>query len=95
MAGSIRVGIGGWVYESWRCSFYPAGLRQKDELTYVGTHPTVTEINATYYSSQKPATFANWAKAVPDGFRFAVKASCYWYTSPKQLRHEDVALPLL
>ena len=77
MAGRIRVGIGGWVYEPWRGTFYPAGLRQKDELAYVGEHLTATEINATYYSSQKPATFAGWAKAVPDGFQFAVKASRY------------------
>jgi uncharacterized protein YecE (DUF72 family) len=77
MTGRIRVGIGGWVYEPWRGSFYPQGLRQKDELAYVGEHLTATEINATYYSSQKPATFAGWAKAVPDGFQFAVKASRY------------------
>lgn len=77
MTGRIRVGIGGWVYEPWRGSFYPQGLRQKDELAYVGQHLTATEINATYYSSQKPATFAGWAKAVPDGFQFAVKASRY------------------
>ena len=76
-AGRIRVGIGGWVYEPWRGNFYPAGLRQKDELAYVGEHLSATEVNATYYSSQKPATFANWAKAVPDGFQFAVKASRY------------------
>lgn len=75
MAGRIRVGIGGWVYEPWRGVFYPAGLRQKDELAYVGQHLTATEINATYYSSQKPATFAGWAAQVPDGFQFAVKAS--------------------
>ncbi len=75
MSGRIRVGIGGWVYEPWRGAFYPDGLRQKDELRYVGEHLTATEINATYYSTQKPATFANWAKAVPDGFLFAVKAS--------------------
>ncbi|MEC3909908.1 DUF72 domain-containing protein [Sphingobium sp. CR2-8] len=77
MTGRIRVGIGGWVYEPWRGSFYPQGLRQKDELAYVGEHLTATEINATYYSSQKPATFAGWAKAVPDGFQFAAKASRY------------------
>ncbi|MGW8201691.1 DUF72 domain-containing protein [Sphingomonas bisphenolicum] len=77
MAGRIRVGIGGWVYEPWRGNFYPVGLRQKDELAYVGEHLTATEINATYYSTQKPATFAGWAKAVPDGFQFAVKASRY------------------
>ncbi len=77
MSGRIRVGIGGWVFEPWRGTFYPEGLRQKDELAYVGQHLTATEVNATYYSSQKPATFANWAKAVPDGFAFAVKASRY------------------
>ncbi|MBB3981804.1 uncharacterized protein YecE (DUF72 family) [Sphingobium fontiphilum] len=77
MGGRIRAGIGGWVFEPWRGAFYPAGLRQKDELSYVGQHLTATEINATYYSSQKPATFAGWAAAVPDGFQFAVKASRY------------------
>jgi uncharacterized protein YecE (DUF72 family) len=77
MAGRIRVGIGGWVYEPWHGSFYPQGLRQKDELAYLGQHLTTTEINATYYGSQKPATFAGWARAVPDGFQFAIKASRY------------------
>lgn len=75
MSGRIRVGIGGWVFEPWRGVFYPDGLRQKDELYYVGEHLTATEINATYYSTQKPATFAKWAQTVPDGFTFAVKAS--------------------
>ncbi|WP_150291201.1 DUF72 domain-containing protein [Sphingobium estronivorans] len=75
MGGKIRVGIGGWVFEPWRGTFYPEGLRQKDELAYVGEHLTATEINATYYSTQKPATFAGWARTVPDGFQFAVKAS--------------------
>ena len=36
---------------------------------------TATEINATYYKLQKPELFERWAKAVPDGFRFAVKGS--------------------
>ncbi|WP_242129023.1 DUF72 domain-containing protein [Sphingobium sp. Sx8-8] len=75
MSGKIRVGIGGWIFEPWRGTFYPEGLRQKDELAYVGKHLTATEINATYYSTQKPAIFAGWARAVPDGFQFAVKAS--------------------
>jgi len=83
MTGRIRVGIGGWVYEPWRGSFYPVGMRQKDELAYVGVQLTATEINATYYSSQKPATFAGWAQAVPDGFQFAVKASRFCYMFPQ------------
>jgi uncharacterized protein YecE (DUF72 family) len=73
--GEIRVGIGGWTYEPWRGTFYPEGTRQKDELSYAAARLTAIEINGTYYGSQKPESFANWAKAVPDGFKFSVKAS--------------------
>jgi len=74
-AGLIRAGIGGWTFEPWRGVFYPEGLRQADELAYASRHLTSLEINSTYYSSQKPETFAKWAAATPDGFVFAVKAS--------------------
>ena len=66
---SIHVGVGGWTYEPWRGAFYPPGHPQKRELEYAGQHLTGLEINGTYYGSQKPETFANWAAAVPDGFR--------------------------
>jgi uncharacterized protein YecE (DUF72 family) len=73
----IRIGIGGWTYEPWRGTFYPEKWPQKRELDYAAEHVTAIEINGTYYGSQKPATFASWAKAVPDGFVFALKASRY------------------
>lgn len=71
----IRVGIGGWTFEPWRGTFYPEGLAQKKELEFASRQLTAIEINGTYYSSFKPATFEGWAKTVPDGFVFAVKAS--------------------
>lgn len=71
----IRVGIGGWTYEPWRGVFYPPGTPHKRELDYAASKLTAIEINGTYYSSQKPATFATWARSVPDGFVFTVKAS--------------------
>jgi len=74
---AIHVGIGGWTYEPWRGLFYPAGLAQARELAYVGEHLTATEINATFYGRQKPASFAKWRDAVPDGFVFALKGSRY------------------
>lgn len=73
--GKIRVGIGGWDFDEWRGTFYPDGLSKAKQLAYAAKRLTSIEINATYYGSQKPATFANWARAVPDGFQFAVKAS--------------------
>ncbi|MGH7023813.1 MAG: DUF72 domain-containing protein [Caulobacteraceae bacterium] len=75
MQGVIRVGIGGWTFAPWRRLFYPADLRQKDELSYAASKLTAIEINGTYYSTFKPATFAKWAAETPEGFVFAVKAS--------------------
>jgi len=74
---TIRVGIGGWTYEPWRGSFYPDKWPHKRELEYAASKLSAIEINGTYYSSFKPQSFATWAKAVPDGFVFAVKASRY------------------
>lgn len=76
----IRVGIGGWSYEGWRGSFYPAGLPKTRELKYAAARLTAIEVNGTFYSSFKPETFAGWARAAPDGFKFAIKASRYCVT---------------
>ena len=74
---TIRIGIGGWTYAPWRGTFYPEKWPQTRELDYAAARVTAIEVNGTYYSSHKPATFASWAKAVPDGFVFALKASRY------------------
>jgi uncharacterized protein YecE (DUF72 family) len=71
----IHVGVGGWDYDPWRETFYPAGLAKAKQLEYASRQLTATEINATYYKLQKPELFEKWAKTVPDGFKFAVKAS--------------------
>ena len=75
MAGKIYVGIGGWTFEPWRGVFYPEGLTQKRELEYASRKLTSIEINGTYYSTFKPASWAKWRDETPDGFVFAVKAS--------------------
>ena len=66
---TIRVGVGGWTYEPWRGVFYPEGLPQKRELEYAAQQLTAIEFNATFYGRQKPASYRNWAKAAPDGFK--------------------------
>lgn len=75
MAGTIRAGIGGWTFEPWRGVFYPKGLKHAEELAYASRRVTAIEINSTYYSTQKPESFAKWREATPDGFVFAVKGS--------------------
>ncbi len=74
---AIRIGIGGWTYAPWRGTFYPEGLPHARELEYASRQLTAIEINGTYYSSQKPATFAKWRDETPDGFVFSLKASRY------------------
>ncbi len=71
----IRVGIGGWTYEPWRGTFYPPKWPIKRELEYASRQVTAIEVNGTYYSGFKPATFAGWAATAPDSFVFTLKAS--------------------
>jgi uncharacterized protein YecE (DUF72 family) len=75
--GKPYIGIGGWTYEPWRGVFYPSGLPHKRELEYASRALTSIEINGTYYSTFKPATWAKWRDETPDGFKFSVKASRY------------------
>src|SRR5690242_3014284 len=84
MSGKIRVGIGGWTYEPWRGLFYPKGLPQKSELSFASTKLTSIEINGTYYSTFKPASWTKWRDETPPGFVFSVKASRYC-TNRKEL----------
>ena len=76
-AGTIRIGIGGWTYEPWRGTFYPDKWPQRRELEYASARLTAIEVNGTYYSGFKPATFASWREQTPDDFVFALKASRY------------------
>ena len=73
--GAIRVGIGGWDYGPWRETFYPPKHPKAKQLEYASRQVTAIEVNATYYKLQSPGLFARWRDAVPDGFKFAVKAS--------------------
>ena len=91
MAGTVRVGISGWRYPAWRGDFYPKGLPQRRELEYAGEHLTSIEINGSFYSLQRPTSYAAWRGDVPDDFVFAVKGPRY-VSHLKRLK--DVEVPL-
>jgi uncharacterized protein YecE (DUF72 family) len=76
-SGKIRAGIGGWTFEPWRGVFYPEQLTQAKELSYASRHLPVIEVNGTYYSTQKPQTFARWAAETPENFIFTLKGPRY------------------
>ena len=91
VAAHLRVGVGGWNYAPWRNNFYPAGLVQQRELEFASRQLTAIEINSTYYAAQKPATYANWRKQTPAGFRFSLKAPRY-ATAPKALANSGKSI---
>ncbi|MGE0062941.1 MAG: DUF72 domain-containing protein [Xanthobacteraceae bacterium] len=76
-SGTIYSGIGGWTFEPWRGVFYPKGLPHAKELTYAAERLTSIEVNGTFYSTMKPATYRKWASEVPDDFVFALKGPRY------------------
>ncbi|MEJ6021391.1 DUF72 domain-containing protein [Ramlibacter sp. PS4R-6] len=71
----IRVGVGGWTYEPWRDNFFPRGLPHSRELHHASRQLTAIEVNGTYYSTMKRATFAKWRDETPEGFVFTLKAN--------------------
>jgi uncharacterized protein YecE (DUF72 family) len=88
---TIRIGISGWTYAGWRGGFYPKGLPHKDELSYAAAKLGSIEINGTFYSLQRPASFRRWREATPENFVFAVKGGRF-ITHMKRLVDVDLAL---
>jgi uncharacterized protein YecE (DUF72 family) len=86
-----RVGISGWRYAGWRGDFYPTGLAQRRELEYAAERMTSIEINGSFYSLQRPSSYAAWREQTPDDFVFSVKGGRY-ITHLKRL--VDVETPL-
>ena len=90
-SGTVRVGISGWRYPSWRGDFYPRGLPQRRELEYVARQLTSVELNGSFYSLQRPESYRRWRAEVPDGFVFAVKGGRF-VTHYKRLRGVETPL---
>ena len=81
----VRIGISGWRYEPWRGVFYPSGLTQKSELGYASRRVRSVEINGSFYSLQRPSSYARWSEETPPDFVFAVKGGRF-LTHNKKLR---------
>src|SRR3546814_16749625 len=75
--------IGGWTFEPWRGVFYPEGLTQKRELEFASRALTSIEINGTYYSTFKQASWQKWHDETPAGFVFSVKDSRFCHNPPE------------
>ena len=89
--GAIHIGISGWRYPPWRGVFYPPGLAQSRELEYASRFLPTIEINGSFYSLQRPSSYAAWYDATPPGFVFAVKGNRFL---THMLKLRDIETPL-
>ena len=89
--GEVRIGISGWRYPPWRGAFYPPRLAQRSELAFASRMLPSIEINGSFYSLQRPESYAEWHDATPPGFVFALKGSRY---ITHMLKLRNIATPL-
>lgn len=71
----VWTGTSGFSYDAWKGSFYPDGLPQREMLAHYARRLPAVEINNTFYRMPRESVLESWANQVPDGFRFALKAS--------------------
>ncbi len=71
----ICIGTSGFSYKDWVGVFYPAGLPQRDWLSFYSREFNTCEINSTYYTLPSVATFKSMVSRTGDGFKFVIKAN--------------------
>ncbi|MDP9103295.1 MAG: DUF72 domain-containing protein, partial [Pseudomonadota bacterium] len=75
----IRIGTAGWSVPAAVRDTFPNSGSILERYAQVFN---AVEINSSFYRPHKPQTYARWAAATPEGFRFAVKL-------PKAITHEE------
>jgi len=76
----IHTGTSGFSFDEWRGHFYPVNLSADARLAYYSARLASVEINNTFYQMPKAALLQRWRNAVPEEFRFALKA-------PRRITH--------
>jgi len=87
----LFAGTSGWAYPTWKPGFYPAGLAQKDFLSFYSSRLTSVEVNYTFRALPSVKMLEGWLAATPENFRFSFKA-------PQRITHfsrlRDCAAPV-
>jgi uncharacterized protein YecE (DUF72 family) len=65
MPGEVRIGTAGWSIPKRHADVFPAA---GSHLERYAARLAAVEINSSFYRPHRPATYARWAAAVPDGF---------------------------
>jgi len=71
----LLAGASGYSFKEWKGSFYPEKMKPEEMLPFYSARLPTVEINNTFYQMPKVAVLENWARIVPESFKFAIKAS--------------------
>lgn len=71
----LFAGTSGYSYKEWKGPFYPEKLKAADMLSYYAERLPAVELNNTFYRMPRESVVDAWGEAVPEGFRFSLKAS--------------------
>jgi uncharacterized protein YecE (DUF72 family) len=88
MPARCYIGASSWAERSLIDSgkFYPPELKDTPaRLAYYAERFDLAEIDSTYYALPSRKNIETWSTAVPDGFRFNVKAFALFTQHPTQL----------
>jgi uncharacterized protein YecE (DUF72 family) len=78
---SVYLGTSGFTAAGWVGSFYPAGLKAADYLSFYADHFETVEVDSTFYGCPSAQTVSGWAAKTPAGFVFSVKV-------PQSITHD-------
>src|SRR4029077_11864476 len=77
----LYLGTSSFTASGWEGNFYPAGMKQRDFLSYYATQFGTVEIDSTFYGTPRAATVTGWYEKTPPDFLFAAKV-------PQAITHE-------
>jgi uncharacterized protein YecE (DUF72 family) len=80
---SIRIGTSAFMARGWEGTFYPAGMKPSEYLSYYATQFDAVELDNTFYATPSLSTVKGWYEKTPPGFLFAAKV-------PQVITHEKV-----
>ncbi len=93
MPNRIFAGASGYSFKEWRGVFYPGKCKPEEMLPFYSARLPTVEINNTFYRMPKASMLEDWARTVPGGFRFSIKASRR-ITHMSRIKAESSAEPL-
>lgn len=88
MPADFYIGSSSWVDKALVGSgrFYPPDVKDSESrLAYYAQRFNLAEVDSTYYALPSRRNTERWAAAVPDGFRFIVKAFALFSQHPTPL----------